>query len=118
MAASSPSTSQQLTAESVTKDFAGLRAVDGVSFSLQQGEILGLIGPNGSGKTTTINLLTGLLKITSGQVLVGGVDVSNWSPHRRARAGLARSFQVVKLFKEFSVRENVEVAAISAKGVS
>jgi ABC-type branched-subunit amino acid transport system ATPase component len=110
--------SRQLVAQSLTKDFAGLRAVDGVSFTLSQGEILGLIGPNGSGKTTTINLLTGLLKITSGHVVVGGVDISSWAPHKRARAGLARTFQVVKLFKEFSVRENVEVAAISAKGVS
>lgn len=108
----------RLVADRLTKDFVGLRAVDNVSFTLQQGEILGLIGPNGSGKTTTINLLTGLLKITSGRVMVGDTDVTRWSPHRRARAGLARTFQVVKLFKEFSVRENVEVAAISAKGVS
>lgn len=115
---SSSATNRRLTAESLTKDFAGLRAVDGVSFTLQRGEILGLIGPNGSGKTTTINLLTGLLKITSGTVVVGDLNVSTWAPHRRARAGLARTFQVVKLFKEFSVRENVEVAAISAKGVS
>lgn len=110
--------SKRLTADSLTKDFAGLRAVDGVSFSLQMGEILGLIGPNGSGKTTTINLLTGLLRITSGRVIVGEQDVSTWAPHRRAHAGLARTFQVVKLFKDFSVRENVEVAAISSGRVS
>jgi ABC-type branched-subunit amino acid transport system ATPase component len=119
MSSGSPETqSARLVADSITKDFAGLRAVDGVSFELRQGEILGLIGPNGSGKTTTINLLTGLLKITSGSVLVGDVNVSSWAPHRRARAGMARTFQVVKLFKEFSVLENVQVAAISGRGVS
>jgi branched-chain amino acid transport system ATP-binding protein len=102
----------------VTKDFAGLRAVDGVSFTVQRGEVLGLIGPNGSGKTTTINLLTGLLGITSGRVFVGETEVTGWPPHRIARQGVARTFQVVKLFKDFTVRENVEVAAISACGVS
>ncbi len=108
----------RLVAQNVTKDFAGLRAVDGVSFTVQRGEVLGLIGPNGSGKTTTINLLTGLLRITSGRVFVGETEVTGWPPHRIARQGVARTFQVVKLFKDFTVRENVEVAAISASGVS
>jgi branched-chain amino acid transport system ATP-binding protein len=102
----------------VVKDFAGLRALDGVSFTLRQGEILGLIGPNGSGKTTLINVVTGLLRITSGRVAVDGVDITGWQPYRIARKGLARTFQVVKLFKDFTVRENVEVAAISATGAS
>jgi branched-chain amino acid transport system ATP-binding protein len=108
----------RLVARDVTKDFAGLRAVDGVSLALSRGEVVGLIGPNGSGKTTTINLLTGLLAITSGRIFAGGVEITGWPPHRIARAGLARTFQVVKLFKDFSVRENVEVAAISARGAS
>lgn len=107
-----------LAARNLTKDFAGLRAVDGVSFTVNRGEVFGLIGPNGSGKTTTINLLTGLLRLTSGQVVVGNTDITGWPPHRIARQGLARTFQVVKLFKDFTVRENVEVAAISARGVS
>ncbi|MEA2514761.1 MAG: branched-chain amino acid transport system ATP-binding protein [Thermomicrobiales bacterium] len=107
----------RLVARGVTKDFAGLRAVDGVSLELARGEIMGLIGPNGSGKTTTINLLTGLLQITAGTVSVGDTDVTGWPPHRIARAGLARTFQVVKLFKDFTVRENVEVGAISAKRI-
>jgi branched-chain amino acid transport system ATP-binding protein len=100
----------------VTKDFAGLRAVDGVSFALRRGEILGLIGPNGSGKTTTINVITGLLRITSGRVHVGATEITGWPPYRVARAGLARTFQIVKLFKDFTVRENVEVGAISVGG--
>jgi branched-chain amino acid transport system ATP-binding protein len=111
-------TKDRLVGRAVTKDFAGLRAVNAVSFALARGEILGLIGPNGSGKTTIINVVTGLLQITSGQVFVGETEITGWSPHRIARAGLARTFQVVKLFKDFSVRENVEVAAISARGAS
>src|SRR4051812_30222507 len=107
-----------LQATSLVKDFAGLRAVDDVSFTLKRGEIVGLIGPNGSGKTTTINLLTGLLRITSGRVTVDDQDISKWAPHKRADIGLARTFQIVKLFKDFTVRENVEVAAISAGGAS
>jgi branched-chain amino acid transport system ATP-binding protein len=104
----------RLMVQNLTKDFGGLRAVDGVSFILSKGEILGLIGPNGSGKTTTINLITGLLNITSGSVIVGGQEMAGWPSYRIARSGLARTFQVVKLFKDFTVAENVEVAAMSA----
>jgi branched-chain amino acid transport system ATP-binding protein len=107
-----------LVARDVVKDFAGLRALDGVSFTLRRGEVLGLIGPNGSGKTTLINVVTGLLHITSGEVKVGATDITGWQPYRIARTGIARTFQVVKLFKDFTVRENVEVAAISATGAS
>jgi branched-chain amino acid transport system ATP-binding protein len=107
-----------LIARDVVKDFAGLRALDGVSFALRQGEILGLIGPNGSGKTTLINVVTGLLRISSGHVEVGALDITGWQPYRIARKGVARTFQVVKLFKDFTVRENVEVAAISATAAS
>jgi branched-chain amino acid transport system ATP-binding protein len=110
--------SDSLVAREVTKDFAGLRALDGVSLSLRRGEILGLIGPNGSGKTTLINVVTGLLRITSGQVAIGETDITAWQPYRVARTGVARTFQIVKLFKDFTVRENVEVAAISATGAS
>ncbi len=105
-----------LTIRDLTKDFAGLRAVDGVTLTVGEGEILGLIGPNGSGKTTTINLITGLLSITSGSVRVGSDDVTGWPPHRIARRGLARTFQVVRLFRDLTVLENVEVAAIAATG--
>ncbi|MEZ4506422.1 MAG: ATP-binding cassette domain-containing protein [Thermomicrobiales bacterium] len=100
----------------LTKDFAGLRAVDGVSFTVQPGEIMGLIGPNGSGKTTTINVITGLLHITSGSVHLGTLDMTGWPPHKIARAGLARTFQIVRLFKDFTVRENVEVAVVASGG--
>src|SRR5215213_7759460 len=102
------SPSGALIVRDLTKDFAGLRAVDGVSFAVQPGEILGLIGPNGSGKTTTINVITGLLHITSGSVHLGSLNMTGRPPHTIARAGLARSFQIVRLFKDFTVRENIE----------
>lgn len=105
-----------LTVRDVTKDFAGLRAVDGVSFAVEPGEIMGLIGPNGSGKTTTINVVTGLLNITSGSVHLGALDITGKAPHKIARAGLARTFQIVRLFKDFTVRENVEVAVVASGG--
>jgi branched-chain amino acid transport system ATP-binding protein len=104
----------QLTIQNLTKDFVGLRALSQVSLSLQQGEILGLIGPNGSGKTTFINCVTGLLKPSAGRVLVGQVDLTGRPPHQIARHGLARTFQTIKLFSGLSVLENVEVAAVSA----
>jgi branched-chain amino acid transport system ATP-binding protein len=106
-----------LEVRSLCKWFAGLRAVDDVSFDLRTGEILGLIGPNGSGKTTLINVVTGLLAPTSGSVFVDGVDTSKKPPHRIAKAGIARTFQTIRLFRELTVLENVEVAAVST-GVS
>lgn len=116
MATASDDTSGALIVQHLTKDFAGLRAVDGVSFAVRPGEIMGLIGPNGSGKTTTINVVTGLLNITSGSVHLGNLEMTGWLPHKIARAGLARTFQIVRLFKDFTVRENVEVAVVASGG--
>jgi ABC-type branched-subunit amino acid transport system ATPase component len=104
---------RQLVLEGLTKDFAGLRALDGVSLRLVRGEILGLIGPNGSGKTTLINVVTGLLPATAGTVAVDGLDITNQPAFRIARSGLARTFQTIRLFRELTVLENVEVAAVS-----
>lgn len=98
----------------MTKDFAGLRALDNVSLALEQGEVLGLIGPNGSGKTTLINVVSGLLPATAGRVTIDGRVVSGRPAHVVARAGIARTFQSVRLFKGLTVRENVEVAALGA----
>jgi branched-chain amino acid transport system ATP-binding protein len=102
-----------LTIQGLCKYFVGLRALDGVSFTLSRGEILGLIGPNGSGKTTLINVVTGLLPPTSGQVFVDGFEITNKKPYQIAHAGLGRTFQTIRLFRELTVRENVEVAAVS-----
>jgi ABC-type branched-subunit amino acid transport system ATPase component len=104
---------RQLVLSGVSKDFAGLRALDEVSLRLAPGEILGLIGPNGSGKTTLINVVTGLLPASAGTVAVEGLDITNWPAFRIARTGLARTFQTIRLFRELTVLENVEVAAVS-----
>jgi ABC-type branched-subunit amino acid transport system ATPase component len=113
----SPDTAQAgagaLIVDEITKDFVGLRALDSVSLRLERGEILGLIGPNGSGKTTLINVVTGFMKPTQGRIRVDGVDITQWPPHKIARYGLARTFQTIKLFKELTVLENVEVSAVS-----
>ncbi|MBX6321664.1 MAG: ABC transporter ATP-binding protein [Rhodospirillaceae bacterium] len=103
----------RLVVANVAKHFLELRAVDGVSLTLARGEILGLIGPNGSGKTTLINLVTGVLPPTAGRIYADGIDITGWKPHRVARAGLARTFQRVRLFGGLSVMENVTVAALS-----
>ncbi|MDY0088209.1 MAG: ABC transporter ATP-binding protein [Coriobacteriia bacterium] len=107
------SESSTLEVRGLSKWFAGLKAVDGVSFTVKTGDILGLIGPNGSGKTTLINVVTGLLPATSGETYVDGEKVSGQRAHRVARAGIARTFQTIRLFNELTVLENVEVAGVS-----
>jgi len=102
-----------LTIQGLSKYFVGLRALDDVSFKLGRGEILGLIGPNGSGKTTLINVVTGLLPATKGKVFVDGVEITAKRPYEIAHAGLARTFQTIRLFRELTVLENVEVAGVS-----
>jgi len=104
---------RELVVKSITKDFAGLRALADVSLTLAEGEILGLIGPNGSGKTTLINVITGLLPATAGHVLIEGIDITNKPAHLIARHGIARTFQTIRLFRELTVVENVQVAAVS-----
>jgi ABC-type branched-subunit amino acid transport system ATPase component/predicted MFS family arabinose efflux permease len=96
-----------LSASSLGKSFGGIRAVDDVTFDLWPGEILGLIGPNGAGKTTVFDLVSGFLLPDRGVVRFEGVDVSSWSPDRRARAGLGRSFQDARIFPSLTVAENL-----------
>ena len=103
---------EHLIVKDITKSFSGLAALQNVSLSITQGEILGLIGPNGSGKTTLINVITGLLASDGGQIMVGQRDVTNRPSHLVARAGISRTFQTIRLFRELTVRENVEVAAL------
>jgi branched-chain amino acid transport system ATP-binding protein len=104
----------RLEARGVDVRFAGVHALDDVHLVVEQGEIVGLIGPNGAGKTTLVNALSGFQRPTTGQVLLDGVDVTRWPAHRRARAGVARTFQSVRLFRGLTVRENVEAAAQAA----
>ncbi|MDR6289570.1 branched-chain amino acid transport system permease protein [Inquilinus ginsengisoli] len=99
-----------LTADRVTKRFAGLVALDAVDLSVRPGEIVGLIGPNGSGKTTLINALSGVVPATSGTVRIDGRDIAGLPSHRVARLGIGRSFQNIRLFKDLTVLENVIVA--------
>ncbi len=101
-----------LRATAVSRSFAGIHALRGVSFELHRHEVVGLIGPNGAGKTTLVNVLTGFDFPSSGTVELAGQDVTTWAPHRRGRAGLARTFQHSRSFAGLSVRENVEVAAL------
>lgn len=95
----------------VTVMFGGVVALDRIGFTVRPGEIVGLMGPNGAGKTTLIDTVTGFSSPNAGQVLLGGRSIAGWSPERRARAGIARSWQAVELFDEMSVRENLLVAA-------
>jgi branched-chain amino acid transport system ATP-binding protein len=101
-----------LRASSVSRSFEGVRALQEVTLELSRHEVVGLIGPNGAGKSTLVNVLTGFDFPTEGSVELEGRRVTRWSAHRRARAGLARTFQHSHSFRDLSVRENVEVAAL------
>jgi branched-chain amino acid transport system ATP-binding protein len=90
--------------------FGAVRAVDGVSMALHDGEVLGVIGPNGAGKTTLFDVISGFVRADEGRVLLDGVDVTTWSPDRRALAGLGRSFQDARIFPAMTVVENLAVA--------
>ena len=99
-----------LDASGVSVAFAGIRALDDVSVSVEAGERVGLIGPNGAGKTTLFNCLLGMLRPDAGRVLFNGTDVGGWPVHRRARAGMGRTFQRVELFSDTTVREHLLIA--------
>ena len=99
--------------EGFTKSFGGVRAVSDVTLQLDRGQILGIIGPNGSGKTTLINLITGLETTDSGSLYVSGADITGQPPHRRAHAGIARSFQTANLPPDITVLEAVTAARIA-----
>jgi branched-chain amino acid transport system ATP-binding protein len=99
-----------LNANEITIKFGGLVAVNDVSFTIPRRSVVSLIGPNGAGKTTFFNILTGLYQPTSGQVLLGGVDVTGRPPHLIASMGLARTFQNIRLFNLMTAEENVMVA--------
>jgi branched-chain amino acid transport system ATP-binding protein len=103
-----------LRAAVVSRAFAGVQALRGVTLELHRHEVVGLIGPNGAGKSTLVNVLTGFDFPDTGIVELEGRDVTRWRPHRRGRAGLSRTFQHSRSFRGLSVRENVEVAALGA----
>ena len=103
-----------LRTEDLTKTFGALRANDGISLSVPEGDIRGIIGPNGSGKTTFFNTVTGFYDPDGGTVTFDGTDVTGWKPHRIARQGLGRTFQIVSPFKNMTVRQNLMAVQTSA----
>lgn len=98
----------------ISVHFSGLVALSEVDLSVAPGEILGLIGPNGAGKTTLVNVLSGFQPAQAGAVILEGKEVTRWSPDRRARAGLARTFQNIRPFRVLTAAENVEAGALAA----
>ena len=100
--------------DSISKKFGGVKAVSQVSLELSDGDVLGLIGPNGAGKSTLINLITGLLTPDEGQIYLSNLNITSKKPYERARLGLARTFQNLRIYPNLSVGQNIEVASISS----
>jgi len=106
-----------LQASELKKFYGAFCALDGVSLSIGQGEHVSIIGPNGAGKTTLVNVLTGLLSPSAGSVTFRGRDIARLDPVRLSRLGMARSFQLVNIFPQLSVRDTIALAAISTLGL-
>ena len=106
-----------LEASELKKFYGAFCALDGVSLSIGQGEHVSIIGPNGAGKTTLVNVLTGLLSPSAGSVTFRGRDIARLDPVRLSRLGMARSFQLVNIFPQLSVRDTIALAAISTLGL-
>jgi branched-chain amino acid transport system ATP-binding protein len=100
-----------LETQDLTKDFGGLRALDHVTIAVHEGELLGLIGPNGAGKTTFLNAIVGICRPSSGKIFLEREDVTGLKPHQLVERGLAKTFQLVTLFDESTVLENILVAS-------
>jgi branched-chain amino acid transport system permease protein len=103
-----------LSVQGLSKHFGGVKAVDEISFTVKRGEVHALIGPNGSGKTTTLNVLSGIYVSTAGSVRLGGRDVTGMPPHVRTASGLGRTFQNIRLFRSMTALENVVIGAENA----
>lgn len=105
-----------LQVKSLTKTFGGLVAVNELDLSIDEGEVVGLIGPNGSGKTTSFNLISGFLKPDKGEVLYNGEDITGLKPHKICQRGIARTFQLTKPFAELTALQNVMVGMMYGDG--
>lgn len=97
------------------KNFGGVQAVSDLSFSLNPGELLGIIGPNGSGKTTAVNLITGFVKPTEGEIVFQGKDITGMAPHKIVRLGISRTFQMVKPFYHLPAFKNMIIPLYSPR---
>lgn len=104
--------SSLLTIDTVTKSFGKLFALSDVSFSVQQGEVVGLIGPNGAGKTTLFNVITGFFYPSGGKVIFKGQDVTRSTPDKKAKMGMVRTFQIPRPFKDLTVYDNVAMGTL------
>src|SRR5262245_50247066 len=113
---SGPMLGPVLEARGLEKAFGGVKAVDGVSFTVEAGRLLALIGPNGAGKTTCFNLLNGQLAPDAGRVLFSGRDITGLSPRTVWALGVGRTFQITATFASMTVRENVQMALLSHHG--
>jgi branched-chain amino acid transport system ATP-binding protein len=105
-----------LRVDDVSKRFGSLIAVDGVSLTIEPGELRAIIGPNGAGKTTFFNLISGFFAPTSGTIKLGDEDISALSPEARVARGMARTFQITEIFPELSVADNLRIAVEVAAG--
>ena len=104
-----------LSLRKISKSFGGVKAVSNVSLEIKKGDVLGLIGPNGAGKSTLINLISGLLSPDHGTIYLSGENITQKKSYQRARLGLARTFQNLRLYPNLTVGQNIEVAAISSE---
>jgi urea transport system ATP-binding protein len=104
-------TAASLTIDGLGVDFSGFKAVDSVSIVIEEGELRCLLGANGAGKTTLMDLVSGKTPSTSGRIFLYDTDITNWAEYRIARAGVGRKFQIPSVFKELSVRRNLEIAS-------
>src|SRR4030081_1008684 len=106
-----------LTIDGPGGDFDGFTAVNGVSLTVEDGELRVLLGANGAGKTTLMDLMSGKTKSTEGRGFLHDIDITNWEEHKIARAGVGRKFQIPSIFKDLTVRRNLEVASCRNPGV-
>ncbi|MBC9937096.1 MULTISPECIES: ABC transporter ATP-binding protein [unclassified Leucobacter] len=113
VATTPPAGAQRLRGESISRAYSGVKALDNVTIEVPRGQVTGLIGSNGAGKSTLVNILTGYDRPDHGRVLADGVDVTAVRSAKRARGGIGRTFQHGLLYKQLSVLENVEVAALA-----
>jgi branched-chain amino acid transport system ATP-binding protein len=109
------SSSPLLEVSRLSKRFGGVKAVNSISFTLREEELLGMIGPNGSGKTTVVNLITGFIKPNEGKILFRGQDITGWPPYKIVRLGIGRTFQMVKPFYQLPAFKNIIIPLYSPR---